>query len=122
MSLLASLPFPALICILFPDSVLGLHNACHLPALPLLSSQHASALPPFTGISGLSMGGVHACMTAGLYAGDLACTPLLAPRSAAVAYCDGAMHAAMAWDGLSGELDGKNHIVGQVREQEVWGR
>ena len=99
---------------LFPGLLLLLLCARHLPVLPLLSSPHASALPPFTGISGLSMGGVHACMTAGLYAGDLACTPLLAPRSAAVAYCDGAMHAAMAWDGLSGELDGKNNIVGQV--------
>lgn len=40
---------------------------------------------------GLSMGGVHACMAGGLFPGDVAVTPLLAPRSAAVAYCDGAM-------------------------------
>eukprot|EP00798_Chlamydomonas_sp_ICE-L_P025352 gene25352-11012_t len=51
-------------------------------------------------ISGLSMGGVHACMTAGLYPGEVACSPLLAPRSAAVAYCDGAMHSAMSWEPL----------------------
>ena len=45
-----------------------------------------------TGLCGLSMGGVHACMTAGLYPlDDLAVVPLLAPRSAAVAYIDGAM-------------------------------
>jgi hypothetical protein len=61
------------------------------------------------------MGGVHAGMTAGLYSGDLACAPLLAPRSAAVAYVDGAMHAAMAWDAVKGELDGKNRSVQQVR-------
>ena len=62
------------------------------------------------------MGGVHACMTAGLYSGDVACAPLLAPRSAAVAYCDGAMHAAMAWDAVRGDLDGKNNSVEQVRQ------
>lgn len=44
---------------------------------------------------GLSMGGVHASMTAGLYPGEVAVTPLLAPRSAAVAYCDGAMRVGM---------------------------
>ncbi|GAX77241.1 hypothetical protein CEUSTIGMA_g4688.t1 [Chlamydomonas eustigma] len=65
-------------------------------------------------ISGLSMGGVHACMTAGLYAKDVACAPLLAPRSAAVAYVDGAMHAAMAWEPLSSEVDGKSNNVGEV--------
>jgi esterase/lipase len=44
------------------------------------------------GIAGLSMGGVHASMAAGLYpAHDLGVVPMLAPRSAAVAYCDGAM-------------------------------
>lgn len=44
------------------------------------------------GVCGLSMGGVHAAMAAGLYPlGDLSVVPMLAPRSAAVAYCDGAM-------------------------------
>jgi hypothetical protein len=43
------------------------------------------------------MGGVHACMAAGLYPdSDLGVVPLLAPRSAAVAYCDGAMRVSMA--------------------------
>ncbi|EFJ51214.1 hypothetical protein VOLCADRAFT_43395, partial [Volvox carteri f. nagariensis] len=56
------------------------------------------------GMCGLSMGGVHASMTAGLFPGDVAVTPLLAPRSAAVAYCDGAMRAAMAWEPLLKEL------------------
>lgn len=35
-------------------------------------------------MTGLSMGGVHACMTAALYPKDVAVVPLLAPRSAAV--------------------------------------
>ena len=36
-------------------------------------------------------------------------------RSAAVAYCDGAMHAAMAWAAVRGDLDGKNNSVEGVR-------
>ncbi|KAG2425973.1 hypothetical protein HXX76_013344 [Chlamydomonas incerta] len=66
------------------------------------------------GMCGLSMGGVHACMTAGLYPGDVAVTPLLAPRSAAVAYCDGAMRAVMAWEPLLKEVDENNNHVLQV--------
>lgn len=49
-------------------------------------------------MSGLSMGGVHASMVASLYPGPLALTPLLAPRSAAAAYCGGALYHATAWD------------------------
>ncbi len=47
--------------------------------------------PCAAGVTGVSMGGVHACMAAGLYPGDVACAPCLVPRSAAVAYVDGAM-------------------------------
>jgi hypothetical protein len=50
------------------------------------------------------MGGVHACMTAALYPRDVALAALLAPRSAAVAYCDGALSAAMAWEPLLREV------------------
>ncbi|WIA35890.1 hypothetical protein OEZ86_004271 [Tetradesmus obliquus] len=57
------------------------------------------------GICGLSMGGVHASMTAGLYPRPLAITPLLTPRSAAVAYCDGALAPLMAWRALLQERD-----------------
>lgn len=57
------------------------------------------------GICGLSMGGVHASMTAGLYPRPLAITPLLTPRSAAVAYCDGALAPLMAWRALLRERD-----------------
>lgn len=60
------------------------------------------------GVSGLSMGGVHACMTAGLCPTPVAATALLAPRSAAVAYCDGAMARAMSWHGL--QADHERHM------------
>ncbi|GIL81836.1 hypothetical protein Vretimale_1426 [Volvox reticuliferus] len=66
------------------------------------------------GMCGLSMGGVHASMTAALFPGDVAVTPLLAPRSAAVAYCDGAMRAAMAWEPLLKEVDENNNRITQV--------
>jgi pimeloyl-ACP methyl ester carboxylesterase len=46
------------------------------------------------------MGGVHATMVASLYPAPLALTPLLAPRSAAGAYCAGALYYATAWDKL----------------------
>lgn len=56
-------------------------------------------------MAGLSMGGVHASMVASLYPAPLALTPLLAPRSAAVAYCGGALYHATAWDTI--EADSK---------------
>lgn len=56
------------------------------------------------GISGLSMGGVHACMVAGLFPQELALTPLLAPRSAAAAYCNGALFHATGWKKLSDDV------------------
>lgn len=65
-------------------------------------------------ISGLSMGGVHAAMTAGIYQSDVSCVPLLAPRSAAVAYCDGAMRTAMAWPALDTELDSMQRNIVEV--------
>uniref|UniRef100_A0A383VY68 Uncharacterized protein n=1 Tax=Tetradesmus obliquus TaxID=3088 RepID=A0A383VY68_TETOB len=64
------------------------------------------------GICGLSMGGVHASMTAGLYPRPLAITPLLTPRSAAVAYCDGALAPLMAWRALLQERDVADNEVG----------
>ncbi|GFH16315.1 uncharacterized protein HaLaN_12709 [Haematococcus lacustris] len=63
---------------------------------------------------GLSMGGVHASMTAALYPGDVACVPLLAPRSAAVAYCDGAMGGIMDWDALLRRADERDNDVSQL--------
>uniref|UniRef100_A0A383VX58 Uncharacterized protein n=1 Tax=Tetradesmus obliquus TaxID=3088 RepID=A0A383VX58_TETOB len=66
------------------------------------------------GICGLSMGGVHASMTAGLYPRPLAITPLLTPRSAAVAYCDGALAPLMAWRALLQERDVADNEVEHV--------
>lgn len=63
------------------------------------------------------MGGVHAGMTAGLYPGEAAVVPLLAPRSAAVAYCDGAFAPLTAWGGLLPGVDGAGQPL-----QEVGGR
>ena len=58
-------------------------------------------------ISGVSMGGVHACMVASMHAlgrgeGEqgVAPVPLLAPRSASEAYCRGALRVGTSWDGL----------------------
>ncbi len=65
-------------------------------------------------MAGLSMGGVHSCMTAALYPGPIATAALLAPRSAAVAYCDGALSAAMAWQPLLREVDEQNNPVLKV--------
>jgi hypothetical protein len=39
-------------------------------------------------LTGFSMGGVHAAMTACLHPGPVACAPLCAPHSAAEPYCD----------------------------------
>jgi len=63
------------------------------------------------GISGLSMGGVHSCMVAGLFPQELALTPLLAPRSAAAAYCNGALFHATGWKKLTDDV--------QQREDEL---
>jgi hypothetical protein len=63
-----------------------------------------------TGMSGFSMGGVHASMVASLYPGPVACTPLLAPRSASVAFCSGALWDATAWRPLLSPED-QNHRV-----------
>jgi hypothetical protein len=59
---------------------------------------------------------VHASMTAGLYPRPLAITPLLTPRSAAVAYCDGALAPLMAWRALLQERDtADNEVRGSRR-------
>lgn len=68
------------------------------------------------GVSGLSMGGVHASMVAALYPGPLALAPLLAPRSAAQSYCQGALFHATAWDRLLRDTEGREaEIVAAVR-------
>ena len=44
-------------------------------------------------------------MVSSLYPGPLALTPLLAPRSAAVAYCGGALYHATAWDKIVADAE-----------------
>ena len=56
------------------------------------------------------MGGVHASMVASLYPHPIACIPLLAPRSAAVAYCRGALWDATAWKPLTNPTDAKQQV------------
>lgn len=63
------------------------------------------------GLCGLSMGGVHANMAASLFPGPVALTPLLSPRSAAGAYCSGALYHATAWSQIMADL--------QQQEQQV---
>mmetsp|Transcript_25198 Transcript_25198/g.70464 ORF Transcript_25198/g.70464 Transcript_25198/m.70464 type:complete len:399 (-) Transcript_25198:148-1344(-) len=53
------------------------------------------------GVTGLSMGGVHAAMIAGLCKHPVAVSPHLAPRSAAVAFCEGALNRATAFGPLA---------------------
>jgi len=72
----------------------------------LLDAAYAHA-----GISGFSMGGVHACMVASLYPNPIACVPLLAPRSASVAFCHGALREATAWQPLLAAADEANKDV-----------
>ena len=62
------------------------------------------------GMCGFSMGGVHASMTAALFPGNVACTPLLAPRSAAVAFCSGALQHATTWRPLTAPADRKQRV------------
>ena len=44
-------------------------------------------------------------MVASLYPGPVACVPLLAPRSAAAAFCHGALREATAWQPLVAAAD-----------------
>jgi pimeloyl-ACP methyl ester carboxylesterase len=63
------------------------------------------------------MGGVHATMVAALYPEPLALAPLLAPRSAAQSYCQGALFHATAWDRLLRDTEGREaEIVAAVKE------
>jgi pimeloyl-ACP methyl ester carboxylesterase len=59
---------------------------------------------------GFSMGGVHASMVASLYPGNVACTPLLAPRSASGAFCHGALRSATSWAPLAAVVDEKQQV------------
>ena len=72
------------------------------------------------GISGLSMGGVHASMVAALYPEPVALTPLLSPRSAAQSYCQGALFHGTDWDRLLRDTEGREaEILAAVKEAAV---
>ncbi|KAJ4972362.1 hypothetical protein NE237_005461 [Protea cynaroides] len=53
-----------------------------------------------TGICGLSMGGVHAAMVGSLHPTPVATFPFLSPHSAVVAFCEGILKHATAWEVL----------------------
>ncbi|KAJ8448170.1 hypothetical protein Cgig2_031894 [Carnegiea gigantea] len=56
------------------------------------------------GVCGLSMGGVHAAMVGSLHPTPIATLPFLSPHSAVVAFCEGVLKHATAWDALREEL------------------
>lgn len=64
------------------------------------------------------MGGVHASMVASLYPGNVACTPLLAPRSASGAFCHGALRSATSWAPLAAVVDEKQQVTVYCRLME----
>lgn len=70
------------------------------------------------GVSGLSMGGVHSCMIASLYPGDVALAPLLAPRSAASAYVRGALFHATGWNALMRDAKERSDELLEVVHRE----
>nr|DAD29898.1 TPA_asm: hypothetical protein HUJ06_031366 [Nelumbo nucifera] len=53
-----------------------------------------------TGVCGLSMGGVHAAMVGSLHPTPVATLPFLSPHSAVVAFCEGILKHATAWEAL----------------------
>ncbi|KZV44786.1 hypothetical protein F511_28375 [Dorcoceras hygrometricum] len=56
------------------------------------------------GVCGLSMGGVHAAMVGSLYPTPIATLPFLSPHSASVAFCEGVLKHATAWEALRKDL------------------
>jgi hypothetical protein len=62
------------------------------------------------GVCGLSMGGVHAAMSASLSPHPLAVAPLLAPRSAVFPYVDGALAPSVAVEALGGAGFGQQQV------------
>lgn len=95
-----------------------LHSAA-VAVLMYQSSYRGSFNHPPPGASGFSMGGVHAAMVASLFPGDLACAPLLAPCSAATAYCRGALRNATAWQPLAARQDHRQRAVEHAVQDAV---
>lgn len=87
------------------SDLLTLGRATIEESLALLYWAKGNGFGPL-GVCGLSMGGVHSCMVAALYPEGLACSPLLTPRSAAVAFCQGALqHGISNWKELKKSKD-----------------
>lgn len=72
-----------------------------------------------TGVCGLSMGGVHAAMVGSLHPTPLATLPFLSPHSAVVAFCEGILKHATAWDVLreDGAMQQASMTLEEARER-----
>ncbi|CAI9297771.1 unnamed protein product [Lactuca saligna] len=71
------------------------------------------------GVCGLSMGGVHAAMVGSLHPTPIATFPFLSPHSAVVAFCEGVLKHATAWEALRDDLSVHNAgmTLDEVRER-----
>lgn len=69
------------------------------------------------GICGLSMGGVHAAMVGSLHPTPIATLPFLAPHSAVVAFCEGVLKHATAWDALRKDAEKIGITLEEVEER-----
>lgn len=71
------------------------------------------------GVCGLSMGGVHAAMVGSLHPTPVATLPFLSPHSAVVAFCEGVLKHATAWEALRQELAAQKAVMTleEVRER-----
>ncbi|XP_024967756.1 protein ABHD18-like isoform X2 [Cynara cardunculus var. scolymus] len=68
------------------------------------------------GVCGLSMGGVHAAMVGSLHPTPIATFPFLSPHSAVVAFCEGVLKHATAWEALRQDLSAAM-TLDEVRER-----
>ena len=57
------------------------------------------------------IGGVHAAMVGSLHPTPVATLPFLSPHSAVVAFCDGILKHATAWETLRADLAAQNAIM-----------
>lgn len=70
------------------------------------------------GVCGLSMGGVHAAMVGSLYPTPVATLPFLSPHSAVVAFCEGVLKYATAWEALRDDLAAQKAVMTLEEVQE----